>query len=99
MGVADNPTPYEEPRNNFLQIDEFNNEILSDNSQNEKLFININSITENNDTPTTNGNTLNDIIEEIREQRQQEISYTNNTNDKYSFIFMDYIDTNKTGTW
>lgn len=102
LGNDDNPTPYEEPRNNFLEIDEFNNEILGESGQNEKLFININSITDNTTESTQNqvsGNTFNDIIEEIREQRQQEISYTNNTNDKYSFVFMDYIETNKTGTW
>ena len=104
LGNSDNPTPYEEPRNNFLKIDEFNNEILGEDSQSQsksqnvdKLFININSITEES-TPENSG-TLNDIIEEIREQRQQEISYTNNTNDKYSFVFMDYIETNKTNSW
>jgi hypothetical protein len=86
VGNSDNPTPYEEPRNNFLKIDEFNNEILGEDSHSQsksqnvdKLFININSITEES-TPENSG-TLNDIIEEIREQRQQEISYTNNTND------------------
>ena len=75
---------------------------MGEPGQNEKLFININSITDNTLETTQNqvpGNTFNDIIEEIREQRQQEISYTNNTNDKYSFVFMDYIETNKTGTF
>ena len=105
IGNSDNPTPYEEPRNNFLKIDEFNNEILNGDTQSgDKLFININSITDesrlaNNSSNNTNNNTLNDIIEEIREQRHQEISYTNNSNDKYSFIFMDYIETNKSNSW
>lgn len=104
IGNSDNPTPYEEPRNNFLKIDEFNNEILNGDTQSgDKLFININSITDesrlaNNSSNNTN-NTLNDIIEEIREQRHQEISYTNNSNDKYSFVFMDYIETNKSNSW
>ena len=101
VGNSENPTPYEESNSNFLQIDEFNNEILGETSHNEKLFININSITDEttNELSNNTGNNLNDIIEEIREQRQQEISYTNNTNNKYSFVFMDFIDTNKTGTW
>ena len=102
VGNSDNPIPYELPNNNFLKIDEFNDDFLNGESQSgDKLFININSITNdstiNNEIP--NNNTLNDIIEEIREQRQQEISYTNNSNDKYSFVFMDYIETNKSNTW
>ena len=46
VGNSDNPIPYELPNNNFLKIDEFNDDFLNGESQNgDKLFININSIT------------------------------------------------------
>ena len=95
-GNLDNPTPYDDNSNyynlnlNVLSNDEKNaGELLVENDKDERLFININSIADN----------TNNILEEIREQRQQEINYTNNSNEKYSFIFMDYLDTNSSKVW
>ena len=98
-GNSDNPTPYDD-NSNYYNLNALNNpekstsELIGDTDTNERLFININSIADNtNNTSNTN------ILDEIREQRQQEINYTNNNNEKYSFIFMDYLDTNSSKVW
>ena len=86
-GNLDNPTPYDD-NSNYYNLNALNNpekstsELIGDNDTNERLFININSIAEN-----TNNISNTNILDEIREQRQQEINYTNNSNEKYSFIF------------
>ena len=82
-GNEDDPTPYDE----LEQFSTVSPSSLENSNGDGKLFININSI-----APPDKD--ISNIIDELREKRQQEINHTNNFNDKYSYIFMDY-DTNK----
>ena len=87
-GNEDDPTPYDE----LEQFSTVSPSSLENSNGDGKLFININSI-----APPDKD--ISNIIDELREKRQQEINHTNNFNDKYSYIFMDYVDTNKTHVW
>jgi hypothetical protein len=79
------PKPYED--------DKIVSSKLSDEN---RIYLSISNIIPKDQCNSEN---MDEILEEFNKQRKQEINYTNIGTDKYSYLFLDYLEYNKKKTW